>query len=120
MTVKDASVARRTRESVLLAEAAGFDVVLVETVGVGQSETAVADMTDLFVLLASPGGGDDLQGIKRGVMELADLLIVTKADGDLLPAANRVSPSPGNIRSISRSTPRRFFASTVNSVTPPV
>ena len=84
-------VARRTRESVLLAEAAGFDVVLVETVGVGQSETAVADMTDLFVLLASPGGGDDLQGIKRGVMELADLLIVTKADGDLLPAATRAA-----------------------------
>ena len=84
-------VARRTRESMLLAEAASFDVVLVETVGVGQSETAVADMTDLFVLLASPGGGDDLQGIKRGVMELADLLIVTKSDGDLLPAANRAS-----------------------------
>jgi LAO/AO transport system kinase len=73
----------------LIAEACGFDVVLVETVGVGQSETAVADMTDLFVLLASPGGGDDLQGIKRGVMELADLLIVTKSDGDLLPAARR-------------------------------
>jgi LAO/AO transport system kinase len=82
-------VARRTRECLLLAEAAGFDVVLVETVGVGQSETAVADMTDLFVLLASPGGGDDLQGIKRGVMELADLVLVTKADGDLLPAARR-------------------------------
>ncbi|HXC56577.1 MAG TPA: methylmalonyl Co-A mutase-associated GTPase MeaB [Rhizomicrobium sp.] len=84
-------VARRTRESMLLAEAAGFDVVLVETVGVGQSETAVADMTDLFVLLASPGGGDDLQGIKRGVMELADLLLVTKADGDLTAAANRAA-----------------------------
>ena len=82
-------MARRTRECLLLAEAAGFDVVLVETVGVGQSETAVADMTDLFVLLASPGGGDDLQGIKRGVMELADLVLVTKADGDLLPAARR-------------------------------
>lgn len=86
-------VARRTRESMLVAEAAGFDVVLVETVGVGQSETAVADMTDLFVLLASPGGGDDLQGIKRGVMELADLLLVTKADGDLLPAARRAVAS---------------------------
>lgn len=84
-------VARRTRESMLLAEAAGFDVVIVETVGVGQSETAVADMTDLFVLLASPGGGDDLQGIKRGVMELADLLLVTKADGDLKAAANRAA-----------------------------
>jgi len=86
-------VARRTRESMLIAEAAGFDVVLVETVGVGQSETAVADMTDLFVLLASPGGGDDLQGIKRGVMELADILIVTKSDGDLLPAARRAVAS---------------------------
>jgi LAO/AO transport system kinase len=82
-------VARRTRECLLLAEASGFDVVLIETVGVGQSETAVADMTDLFVLLASPGGGDDLQGIKRGVMELADLVLVTKADGDLLPASRR-------------------------------
>lgn len=84
-------VARRTRETMLLAEAAGFDVVIVETVGVGQSETAVADMTDLFVLLQSPGGGDDLQGIKRGVMELADILVVTKADGDLIPAANRAA-----------------------------
>jgi LAO/AO transport system kinase len=82
-------VARRTRECLLLAEAAGFDVVIVETVGVGQSETAVAEMTDVFVLLASPGGGDELQGVKRGVMELADLVLITKADGDLLPAARR-------------------------------
>jgi LAO/AO transport system kinase len=84
-------VARRTREAMLLVEASGFDVVLVETVGVGQSETAVADMVDLFVLLMSPGGGDDLQGIKRGVMELADMILVTKADGDLLKAANRAA-----------------------------
>ncbi|HEY1632328.1 MAG TPA: methylmalonyl Co-A mutase-associated GTPase MeaB [Rhizomicrobium sp.] len=84
-------VARRTREALLLVEAAGFDVVMVETVGVGQSETAVADMVDLFVLLVPPGGGDDLQGIKRGVMELADLVLVTKADGDLLAAANRAA-----------------------------
>jgi LAO/AO transport system kinase len=82
-------VARRTRESMLLVEAAGFDVVLVETVGVGQSETAVADMVDMFLVLVSPGGGDELQGIKRGIMELADLVVVTKADGDLAPAANR-------------------------------
>ncbi len=82
-------VARRTRESMLLVEAAGFDVVLVETVGVGQSETAVADMVDMFLVLVSPGGGDELQGIKRGIMELADLVVVTKADGDLLQAANR-------------------------------
>jgi LAO/AO transport system kinase len=82
-------VARRTREALLLCEAAGFDVVLVETVGVGQSEVAVADLTDLFVLLASPAGGDDLQGIKRGIMELADVVVVTKADGDLAtPAAH--------------------------------
>lgn len=80
-------VARRTREAVLLVEAAGYDVVLVETVGVGQSEVAVAEMVDVFVLLLSPAGGDDLQGIKRGVMELADVLVVTKADGALAPAA---------------------------------
>jgi LAO/AO transport system kinase len=84
-------VARRTREALLLVEAAGFDLVVVETVGVGQSETAVAEMVDLFVLLVSPGGGDDLQGIKRGVMELADMVLVTKGDGDLLPAANRAA-----------------------------
>src|SRR5688572_9206888 len=84
-------VARRTREALLLCEAAGFDVVIVETVGVGQSETAVAEMTDMFLLLLSPGGGDDLQGVKRGVMELADLLIVNKADGDLAAAAERTA-----------------------------
>ena len=82
-------VARRTREAMLLCEAAGFDVVLVETIGVGQSEVAVADMVDLFALLVAPGGGDELQGIKRGIMELADLVIVNKADGDLAPAAGR-------------------------------
>jgi LAO/AO transport system kinase len=84
-------VARRTREALLVCEAAGFDVVLVETVGVGQSEVAVADLVDLFVLVASPGGGDELQGIKRGIMELADVIVVNKADGDLLPAANRAA-----------------------------
>ena len=84
-------VARRTREAMLLCEAAGFDVIVVETVGVGQSELAVADLVDLFVLLASPGGGDDLQGIKRGIMELADLLVVTKADGDLATAARHAA-----------------------------
>lgn len=82
-------VARRTREAAFLCEAAGFDVVLVETVGVGQSETVVADMVDCFVLVAAPGGGDELQGIKRGIMELADIIVVNKADGDLLPAAQR-------------------------------
>ncbi len=82
-------VARRTREALLVCEAAGFDVVLVETVGVGQSETAVAGMTDLFLLLLVPGGGDELQGIKRGIVELADLVLVNKADGDLADAAER-------------------------------
>ena len=84
-------VARRTRETMILVEAAGYDVVLVETVGVGQSETTVAEMVDLFMLLLSPGGGDELQGIKRGVMELADLIVINKADGDLLPAAKRAA-----------------------------
>jgi LAO/AO transport system kinase len=75
----------------LLCEAAGFDVVIVETIGVGQSEVAVADMVDLFLLLVSPGGGDELQGIKRGIMELADLVVVNKADGDLAAAAGRTA-----------------------------
>lgn len=75
-------VASRTRESMLLCEAAGFDVILIETVGVGQSETAVADMTDLFLVLMLPGAGDELQGIKKGVLELADIVAVNKADGD--------------------------------------
>ena len=75
-------VARRTRESILLCEAAGFDVVIVETVGVGQSETTVSEMVDIFVVLMLSGAGDELQGIKRGVLELADLIAVNKADGD--------------------------------------
>ncbi|MDG3041864.1 methylmalonyl Co-A mutase-associated GTPase MeaB [Roseicyclus marinus] len=82
-------VARRTREAVALCEAAGFDVVLIETVGVGQSETMVAQMCDVFVLLLAPAGGDELQGVKRGIMEMADLILVNKADGDLKPAATR-------------------------------
>ncbi len=84
-------VARRTREALLVCEAAGFDVIVIETVGVGQSETLAADMTDMFLLLLPPGGGDDLQGIKRGIMELADLVLINKADGDLLPAARRAA-----------------------------
>ncbi len=82
-------VARRSREAVAVCEAAGFDVVLIETVGVGQSETVVAQMADLFVLLLAPAGGDELQGVKRGIMEMADLILVNKADGDLKPAATR-------------------------------
>jgi LAO/AO transport system kinase len=84
-------VARRTREALLLCEAAGHDVVIVETVGVGQSEVAVADLVDLFAVLVAPGGGDELQGIKRGIIERADLLVVNKADGDLAPAAGRTA-----------------------------
>jgi LAO/AO transport system kinase len=80
-------VARKTRESLLVCEAAGFDVVLVETVGVGQSETMVADMTDCFVALMLPGAGDELQGIKRGLLEVVDVLAVNKADGDRRIAA---------------------------------
>ena len=75
-------VARKTRESVVLCEAAGFDVIFIETVGVGQSETAVHSMVDIFMLLQISGAGDELQGIKRGIMEMADLVAITKADGD--------------------------------------
>jgi len=82
-------VSRRTREAVALCEAADFDVVLIETVGVGQSETMVAEMCDIFVLLLAPAGGDELQGVKRGIMEIADLILVNKADGDLKSAATR-------------------------------
>ncbi len=84
-------VARRTREAMLVCEAAGYDVIVVETVGVGQSETAVADMVDMFLLLLVPGGGDELQGIKKGIVELADAVIVNKADGDLAHAAARAA-----------------------------
>ena len=82
-------VARRTREAVALCEAAGYDVILIETVGVGQSETVVAEICDLFVLLLAPGGGDELQGVKRGIMEMADMILVNKADGDLKSTAIR-------------------------------
>lgn len=82
-------VSRRTRETIRLCEAAGFDIVLIETVGVGQSETLVADMSDLFVLLLAPAGGDELQGVKRGIMEMADLVLVNKADGELRSTALR-------------------------------
>jgi len=82
-------VTRRSREALVLCEAAGFDVIIVETVGVGQSETKVAEMTDMFMLLLLPGGGDELQGIKRGIMELADLILINKADDDLKALAGR-------------------------------
>jgi LAO/AO transport system kinase len=84
-------VAAKTREAMLLCEAAGFDVVLVETVGIGQSETAVCDMTDFFLALMLPGAGDELQGIKKGLVELADMIAVNKADGDNIKRANRAA-----------------------------
>jgi len=80
-------VAAKTRESMLICEAAGYDVVLVETVGVGQSETAVADMTDFFLVLMLPGAGDELQGLKKGLVEIADMIAISKADGDNLARA---------------------------------
>lgn len=83
-------VARRTAEALLVCEAAGFDVIIVETVGVGQSETAVADMVDVFLLLLAPGGGDELQGLKKGIVELADILVVNKCDGVLADTAKRM------------------------------
>ncbi|MDQ5895119.1 MAG: Methylmalonyl Co-A mutase-associated GTPase MeaB [Actinomycetota bacterium] len=82
-------VARKTREAMLLCEAAGFDVIIVESVGVGQSEAELAEMVDCLILLLVPGAGDELQGIKRGIMELADMIVVNKADGDRVPMAKR-------------------------------
>jgi LAO/AO transport system kinase len=84
-------VTRRSREAMILCEAAGFDVIIVETVGVGQSETRVADMTDMFLLLLLPGAGDELQGIKRGIVELADLILINKADDDLVKLAGQAA-----------------------------
>ena len=80
-------VAQKTRESIILCEAAGFDILLIETVGVGQSETTVHSMTDFFLLLKLAGAGDELQGIKRGIIEMADAIVINKADGDNLNAA---------------------------------
>ena len=109
-------VARRTHEALLACEAAGFDTAIVETVGVGQSETAVADMVDMFLLLLLPAGGDDLQGIKKGIMEMADLLVVNKADGDLETTARRTAGDYGNALRLIRSscpewTPRALTCS---------
>lgn len=99
-------VARRTRDAVALCEAAGFDVVLIETVGVGQSETLVADMCDIFVLLMAPAGGDELQGVKRGIMEMADLILVNKADGDLKAAAVRTCADYSGALHLLRGRPQ--------------
>jgi LAO/AO transport system kinase len=95
-------VARHTRETILLVEAAGYTHVIVETVGVGQSEVSVADMSDLFVLLLAPAGGDELQGLKRGIVELADVLVVNKADGELEAAARRTAGDYANALQLLR------------------
>lgn len=99
-------VARRTREAATLCAAAGYDIVLIETVGVGQSETLVAAMVDLFVLLMAPAGGDELQGVKRGIMEMADLILVNKADGDLHPAAMRTCADYAGALHLLRARPQ--------------
>ena len=99
-------VARRTREAVALCEGAGFDVVLIETVGVGQSETVVAQMADLFLLLLAPAGGDELQGVKRGIMEMADMILVNKADGDLKSAATRTCADYAGALRLLRKRPQ--------------
>ena len=99
-------VARRTREAVALCEAANFDVVLIETVGVGQSETIVAEMSDLFILLLAPAGGDELQGVKRGIMEMADIILVNKADGDLKSAATRTCADYAGALRLLRKRPQ--------------
>lgn len=93
-----AGVAERTREAMLVCEAAGFDLVIVETVGVGQSETAVHGMTDLFVLMQLPNAGDDLQAIKKGVMELADLVVINKADLDAAAATRAQGQITSSLR----------------------
>src|SRR4051812_49490068 len=89
-------VARRTREAILVCEAAGFDTVLVETVGAGQAETSVAEMVDMFLLVLPPAAGDELQGIKRGIIELADLILINKADGELRDHARRSAAEYAN------------------------
>jgi LAO/AO transport system kinase len=99
-------VARRTREAIDLCEAAGFDVVLIETVGVGQSETMVAEMADLFLLLLAPAGGDELQGVKRGIMEMADMILVNKADGALKAQAVRTCADYAGALRLLRKRPQ--------------
>ncbi len=99
-------VARRTRDAVALCEAAGYDIILIETVGVGQSETMVAQMADVFVLLLAPAGGDELQGVKRGIMEIADIILVNKADGDLKAQARRTCADYAGALRLMRKRPQ--------------
>ncbi len=114
-------VARRTREAVALCEAAGFDVVLIETVGVGQSETTAAALSDIFLLLLAPAGGDELQGVKRGIMEMADIILVNKADGELRPQAVRTCADYAGALRLLRRRPQDPdgypLAMTVSAVT---
>lgn len=114
-------VARRTRDVVALCEAAGFDIILIETVGVGQSETMVAQIADVFVLLLAPAGGDELQGVKRGIMELADIVLINKADGDLAAQANRTCADYAGALHLMRRRPQDPegvpLAMTVSAVT---
>ncbi|MDG1942767.1 MAG: methylmalonyl Co-A mutase-associated GTPase MeaB [Halioglobus sp.] len=113
-------VAQRTRESMLLCEAAGYDVILVETVGVGQSEYQVAGMVDFFMVLMLPGGGDELQGIKKGIMELADALVINKADGESETLAKMAQQQYTSAMSLLRHTsfwtPRVMTCSSLNLV----
>ena len=97
-------VARHTREAIILCEAAGFEVIFIETVGVGQSETIVHSMVDFFLLLMLAGAGDELQGMKRGIMEMADLIVVNKADGDLAATARRTMADYSGALGLMRST----------------
>lgn len=112
-------VAARTREAMLVCEAAGFDVVLIETVGIGQSEVAVASMVDFFLVLLQPGAGDELQGLKKGVLELADALVVNKADGETAAAAARCraefAQALALLRPTSRSWRTRVLAASARS-----
>jgi LAO/AO transport system kinase len=102
-------VTNATRESMLLCEAAGFDVILVETVGVGQSETAVKNMVDFFLLLMLAGAGDELQGIKKGIMEMADGLVIHKADGDNLDLAKKAKANYQNALHLFAASPKNWF-----------
>ncbi|TDG13844.1 methylmalonyl Co-A mutase-associated GTPase MeaB [Seongchinamella unica] len=113
-------VAQKTRETMLLCEAAGYDVILVETVGVGQSEYQVAGMVDFFMVLMLPGGGDELQGIKKGIMELADALVINKADGDSEKLANltrqQYTSAMNLLRHTSFWTPRVMTCSALKQI----
>ena len=114
-------VARKTREAIILCEAAGFDYILIETVGVGQSETVVHSMVDFFLLLMLAGAGDELQGIKRGIMEMADCLVITKADGDNLKHAQKAKVQYQNAMHLfppnaNDWTPRALVTSALNGV----